>query len=70
MPAVQNESQVQLALQALASNKNLTLQKATHLYFIPIKTLHHCSRPGPGRVGLAVSGADGNNELDLEGKAS
>jgi hypothetical protein len=50
MPALQNESQVQLALQALISDKNLSLRKAAKLYSVPLKTLHRRRSGKPSRI--------------------
>jgi len=50
MPAVRNKSQVQLALQALAFNKKLSLQQAAKLYSIPLKTLHRRRAGIPSRT--------------------
>ncbi len=39
MPAVRNEAQIQLALQAMERNKKLTLSAAAKRYSVPRKTL-------------------------------
>ena len=41
MPIIQNEAQIQLALQAIKRDENLSLRSAAKLYSIPLKTLHH-----------------------------
>ena len=50
MPTLQNESQVQLALQALVSDENLSLRKAARLYSVPLKTLHRRRAGKPSRT--------------------
>src|SRR6187551_3322911 len=61
MPALRNESQVQLALQALASDKNLSLRKAARLYSVSPMTLQ---RRRGGRPSRAES-IPKNRNLDL-----
>jgi hypothetical protein len=50
MPAVRNEAQIQLALQAMQSDKELTLSRAAKLYSVPRKTLERRYKGTPSRT--------------------
>ena len=50
-----NEANVNLALQALQSNQNLSLRRATTIYCVPLKTLHRRQQDIQSRRGTRAN---------------